>query len=264
MQIEGLGGGVMLLVAAALWFVYLLPTWLRRREYLATERNAVRLQQTIRVMAEAAEVPPAVARERAARERLAEEKARAAAAPAPEVRTGNVRGARRTATLVLLASVVVALVASASSAWMLVAGCVGAGATAVMLLGTLATTRQVERVQVEVPVVRERVERTAQSSARRAPTTSARQWTPVPVPKPLYIDTPAPQTVAGSVDHVAAMRRAAAEAELALRDAPTVVPIEKRPAASAPSRFASMGRIEAAQTQAPTDLDAVLRKRRAG
>src|SRR6188474_857237 len=51
------GGGVLLALAAGLWLVYLIPSWLRRREYLATERNAVRLQQTLRVLAETAEVP---------------------------------------------------------------------------------------------------------------------------------------------------------------------------------------------------------------
>ena len=60
MELTGLGGGIMLAIAAVLWLVYLLPTWLRRREYLATERNAVRLQQTIRVLAETAEVPAPV------------------------------------------------------------------------------------------------------------------------------------------------------------------------------------------------------------
>ena len=50
----------MLALAAGLWLVYLIPTWLRRREYLATERNAVRLQQTLRILAESAEVPAAV------------------------------------------------------------------------------------------------------------------------------------------------------------------------------------------------------------
>ena len=57
---EALGGGVMVAFAAALWVVYLMPTWSRRRHYLATERNAVRLQQTLRVLAETAEVPEEV------------------------------------------------------------------------------------------------------------------------------------------------------------------------------------------------------------
>jgi len=67
-----LGGGVLLAVAAALWLVYLVPNWLRRSEYLATERNAVRLQQTIRVLAETAETPEAVRLETAAKARALE------------------------------------------------------------------------------------------------------------------------------------------------------------------------------------------------
>src|SRR5690606_25708013 len=45
MGFEGLSSSVVIVLAAVLWLVYLVPTWLRRREYLSTERNAVRLQQ---------------------------------------------------------------------------------------------------------------------------------------------------------------------------------------------------------------------------
>ncbi|ODA89893.1 hypothetical protein ATY41_11805 [Leifsonia xyli subsp. xyli] len=55
-----MGGGVVVALAAALWLAYLVPLWLRRREYLATERNAVRLQQTLRILAETAELPDEV------------------------------------------------------------------------------------------------------------------------------------------------------------------------------------------------------------
>jgi len=54
------GGGLVIAVAAVLWLAYLTPSWRRRREYLATERNAVRLQQTLRIMAETAETPEEV------------------------------------------------------------------------------------------------------------------------------------------------------------------------------------------------------------
>ncbi|GAA1792932.1 hypothetical protein [Agromyces lapidis] len=63
-----IGGGVLVAVAAALWIAYLLPNWLRRRQYLATERNAVRLQQTLRILAETAETPEPVVVEATARE----------------------------------------------------------------------------------------------------------------------------------------------------------------------------------------------------
>ncbi|WP_431245282.1 hypothetical protein [Leifsonia xyli] len=62
-----MGGGVIVAVAAALWLAYLVPVWLRRREYLATERNAVRLQQTLRILAETSELPDEVRMEATAR-----------------------------------------------------------------------------------------------------------------------------------------------------------------------------------------------------
>lgn len=62
-----MGGGVVVALAAALWLAYLVPVWLRRREYLATERNAVRLQQTLRILAETSELPEEVRLEATAR-----------------------------------------------------------------------------------------------------------------------------------------------------------------------------------------------------
>ncbi|TAM66194.1 MAG: hypothetical protein EPN48_17785 [Microbacteriaceae bacterium] len=63
-----LSGGVVVLLAAVLWLAYLLPTWLRRREFQATERNAVRLQQTLRILAATSELPDEVRVEATARE----------------------------------------------------------------------------------------------------------------------------------------------------------------------------------------------------
>jgi hypothetical protein len=63
-----LSGGVVIALAATLWLAYLLPTWLRRRDYLNAERNAVRLQQTLRILAETAEAPEEVRVEATARE----------------------------------------------------------------------------------------------------------------------------------------------------------------------------------------------------
>jgi hypothetical protein len=62
-----MGGGVVVAIAAALWLAYLIPVMLRRREYLATERNAVRLQQTLRILAETSELPDEVRVEATAR-----------------------------------------------------------------------------------------------------------------------------------------------------------------------------------------------------
>ncbi|QWT23864.1 hypothetical protein KPL76_14540 [Subtercola sp. PAMC28395] len=67
MTSDWLGGGLIIGLAAVLWLIYLLPTWFRRNEYLATERNVVRLQQTLRILAETSEVPDEVRVEASAR-----------------------------------------------------------------------------------------------------------------------------------------------------------------------------------------------------
>ena len=61
------GGGIVFAIAAALWVVYLIPTYLRRRNFDATERNAVRMQQTIRALAETTDVPEEIRVEASAR-----------------------------------------------------------------------------------------------------------------------------------------------------------------------------------------------------
>ncbi len=58
----------MVAIAALLWFLYFVPTWMARREYLDTERTATRLQQTLRIMAETAELPDQVRVEVSARD----------------------------------------------------------------------------------------------------------------------------------------------------------------------------------------------------
>ena len=69
-----LGGGVIVLVAALLWLVYLLPSWASRRQYDAAERNAVRLNQALRVLAETSETPEEVRLELNARTALAQQR----------------------------------------------------------------------------------------------------------------------------------------------------------------------------------------------
>ena len=71
---SALGGGVIFVVAAILWTVVLVPAWVRRREFRVSERNAIRLQRTLRVLAETAEVPEEVRVEATARQALAHEK----------------------------------------------------------------------------------------------------------------------------------------------------------------------------------------------
>ena len=68
------GGGVIVFVAVALWLVYLLPSWHSRHQYTSAERNAVRLNQAIRVLAETSETPREVQLELTARTALAQQK----------------------------------------------------------------------------------------------------------------------------------------------------------------------------------------------
>ncbi|MFT4220789.1 MAG: large exoprotein [Microbacterium sp.] len=69
-----LGGGVIVLVAVLLWLVYLLPSWHSRHQFNAAERNAVRLNQALRVLAETSETPEEVRLELNARTALAQQR----------------------------------------------------------------------------------------------------------------------------------------------------------------------------------------------
>jgi hypothetical protein len=306
MEISGLSSGVMLALAAGLWLVYLVPSWLRRREYLATERNAVRLQQTLRVLAESAEVPVEVraetsarsvatfqrslrqqqaladavakardaAAERTASRQLVEaQPALAAVVNSRSVATRRLRRTRTATTLIFFASVatlvvqvgfVVATGLAAGAPAVLAFSAVGA-VTSFAMLGRLATISRARAAAYAQPPVR--VTQRSAPVARQTVAAPAVQkaWTPVPVPKPLYLSKPAPEPVRIVADEVAAeLRAAAAVAEEKLRAAqaaaaaPAVEPIP----ITRPSRFAAMGIVEETTTAAP-DLDAVLRRRRA-
>ncbi len=69
-----LSGGVIVLVAVLLWLLYLLPSWRGRFQYDAAERNAVRLNQALRILAETSETPSEVHLELNARTALAQQK----------------------------------------------------------------------------------------------------------------------------------------------------------------------------------------------
>lgn len=69
-----LGGGVIVLVAVVLWLVYLLPSWHGRHQFNAAERNAVRLNQALRVLAETSETPQEVRLELNARTAMAQQR----------------------------------------------------------------------------------------------------------------------------------------------------------------------------------------------
>jgi len=202
------GGGILFAVAAVLWLAYLVPNWLQRREYIASERNAVRLQQTIRVLAETAEAPEALRLENAAKARIAasrltKQQVLAEARAAVDVRAAAAARLRRTrlaVTAVLVAALVVlgwqgwlavtAGVAAASGIVAVIAALVAVGAGALQHgINTTARERAARAAAEErarrAEVARERVSRAPQRRVRQAPSSPSRTWTPQPLPQPL-------------------------------------------------------------------------------
>lgn len=285
----------MLALAAGLWLVYLVPSWLRRREFDATERNAVRLQQTLRVLAETSEVPRAVRAETTARsvveqqkvlkqhQQVADAAARARAAAAARVAarelaavqpTGvavvaaqslaarRLRRTRAVTSLVLLAALVavgigVPLLLQGVT-WLVVALGGVVAVTSIALLGRLSVVSRARATVTAAAPVRVARRTVSAPVAEEEPIAVERSWTPVGIPKPLYQSRAvAPQPSFDAAAVVAEMRAAAAASDAALRAAASAPEV----APIERSRFASMGLVDAVPTQAP-DLDAVLRRRR--
>jgi hypothetical protein len=299
---SGASTAIMLAAAAVLWFLYLMPTWFRRRQYLATELNATRLQRTIRIMAETAEVPEVVrveanAREVAQRERLVRQEQRRVAAAArfktqaaivrarpaaaaESVTRLRMRRARRLATLLTMTG----LVAGLLQVWLMVTTGALLGSWVVLaasgtsfilgsrMQGMLNRRSALLRVAASPRRATAWREQSLEADADR------RGWTPVPVPKPLYLERAEPPRVAASaVDAEALMRAAAAEAERALRAAHAEPEVVRFPAASTvaeersagsrreprpANRYAQMGIVDPGASHA-IDLDEALRRRRA-
>jgi hypothetical protein len=307
MEFTSIGGGVMIALAAGLWLVYLVPNWLKNREYLATERNAVRLQQTIRILAQTSELPEEVRAEAVARRAAQLAKARALQGPVAvgravtppsreQVLALSARRLRRTralTALVLLVSIIVGGVqlslivpagaAVASGTWLVFATAIIAGISASAMLSRLAEfsrSRNAERA----PAVRTAAPRRRIMLASEEPVndvSSKVSWTPVPVPKPMYLTRSNAPAAVVAARHAAAidreLRQAVESAEQALRAnavAPGAATREAEPAreaprapakpvavpAAAPNRFSGMGIVDI-QGGAP-DLDAALARRR--
>jgi hypothetical protein len=285
-----LGGGAIIAFAAALWLLVLAPSWVRRRQYLNTERNAVRLQQTLRIMAETSDVPDEVRADLTARSVVEQHRALRVAARSAETHTrsreaaaerslkrrstppprepaqraaavhAETRSRLRRARLLGTAVLVIALGATTYGAWQFVtthawmlgaAGIVGVFASLTLLqrVSTAAAAhRVVAAVDHAVSVTEEPqtfIDWQSAGEQRQRPT-----WTPVPLPKPLYLDR-AEAVAADDADHAALLAAASRQSEQALRDA--------HAAADVPT-------LEPRQAQdtspALRDLDAVLRRRR--
>lgn len=304
MGFTGLDGGIMVVLAAGLWLVYLMPTWFKRREYAALEKTNVRRQQALRVLEETAPIP---AVERVAsivsptgqvtdRDKLAEaikrsrdaQTARVASRQFAEEITAPAQAAiskarvarrlRRTrgfATLLLIAALATIITQGvlmvtggvAVGAWSILGFAAVVGVVSFAALGRLASIAR-RRASIVVTPVQARPMRTRIAEDREAARPPVATWTPVPLPKPIYLSRSEAAPFESTVDPLAALRAAALESDRALREAqesPEVSPITKpeRPAAAAASAFASMGIIARSDVSGP-DLDEALRRRRAG
>lgn len=267
MGIGSWGGGIVLGLVAVLWLVYLIPSWAKRQQYLATERNAVRLQQTLRILAQTAELPEEIRVEANAKSvataqkilrseeskreaiRRAQEAARqraitrelAATAPAlraadsePALAARRLRRTRLFSTLVLVAGVTLFVVGATGLGWLLaVAGAVAAAGSVVVLTQLAAVSKARARraiaqpSQTTAPVAqpfhdfapRDLADDDSQDHADAETERTARQWTPVAMPRPLYLRRGGARALARS-SAVASSPTSAADAD-ALREAAT-------------------------------------------
>ncbi|MEK7662719.1 MAG: hypothetical protein AAB357_00890 [Actinomycetota bacterium] len=289
------GGGIVFAIAAALWVVYLIPTYLRRRNFDATERNAVRMQQTIRALAETTDVPEEIRVEASARAVIEQKRVlrQAEAAARAQVRqaTGRAVGydeaavtAARRARRNRLASAVFLLATIAG----VVAGIVllangGSWETLAISCISFAIALVVQEVVVSVSAPAEVAPANADRFAsdvfdqgyfKAAP--AARTWTPTALPRPLHLsEGTLAQAVVQSQLAADRMRQNAQESALVermsmdqaglenLRRSVPATPVQVPVADSVTARLAGMG-VVAETESASLDLDAVLRRRRAG
>jgi hypothetical protein len=302
MGFTGLDGGIMVALAAGLWLVYLMPTWFKRREYAALEKTNVRRQQALRVLEETAPVPvvdrvasivspsgqvtdrdklaEAIKRSRDAQaarvaSRLyAEEATAPAQAASSKARlAGRLRRTRGFATLLLIAAlaaiitqgVLMLTTGVVAGSWTVLGFAAVVGVVSFAALGRLASIAR-RRASIVVAPVQVRAMRSRIAEDREAARPPIATWTPVALPKPMYLTRSEAVPVESTVDPLVSLRAAALESDRALREAqesPEVSPITKpeRPAAKSP--FREMGIVGKSDVTGP-DLDEALRRRRAG
>jgi hypothetical protein len=290
-----LGGGVIVLVATLLWLVYLLPSVHSRRQYDAAERNAVRLNQALRVLAETSETPQevrlelnartALAQQRLARQAQAEreqtaleqarvelEVARAERAAARALPAARQARARRRTRFAITLSGVLGLGLAAWGVWEVVT--TGAQLTlwsgVVLVAASGLLLRRMAAVGAR-EVARERRATVARSEPGIAPAVqdvaleqSERRWEPRDLPRPLTAS--AGSQAAAVLDVTAAqeaLRRAALDEAMRQRaDAQRPPSIAEARRAAEASEFSRMGYIDDAEIEA--HVRRLLERRAAG
>lgn len=253
------GTALLLLIAGALWLVYLVPIYLRRSEYLATERNAARLGQTLRVLAQTAETTEELtteltARDVARQQREAERKLREVSYGKDELRARRRRILRSTITLFTAIGLVGLLssIALQAAPWVTLA----LGAKTLLgltLLNTIAQVAKKSKAQAR-PERPQSAPVQARDTAR-----SQRSWSPPALPEPLSSRHAIAREASALPSREELLRQARAAAlgarpEQAAAKAERLAPV---------SQFDQMGRIEGSTASGNVDLDEVLRRRRA-
>lgn len=267
MNTGGLGTTITFVLAALLWFFYLVPSLRRKREYEATERNATRLAQTLRVLSQTVETPHEVVADLTSREVRARQRELQRIERERELRVrSEVRGynvgiaqrRRRTklsATIVGLTSIVTGTVLAVQGLWVGVV--VAAVFTGLALAALVALNRTAHVVRASAP--ESNWEQFAEETGR---------WTPNRMPP---VRTPAERQPAGAglivtaqvEADVAAKAAAEAIARQAAAAALAAAAAQPNPAA-VDDRFAAMPPIGERELQADTvlDISAALRARR--
>lgn len=272
-----LSGGVIVLVAVLLWALYFMPTWRGRHQYYSAERNAVRLNQALRVLAETSETPDEVRLELTARtalqqQRLAKrvqaEKENAelerlrseltATRRDPLVRQARARRRTRLAASAVLVAASAAIGLGiwqfiAVGGWMLAA----AGAvTASMAVGVLVRMSRIANravARVTRAAAAPRAERIAPPLHDQGPAS----WTPRTLPQPMVaVAGSRAQTAQAQIDAQDERRRAARRAELRRRaeelapPAPVVLPAASAVSDAGDSPYARMGVVDDSEIEA--------------
>ena len=298
-----LGGGIVFAISAVLWLVYLVPALWRKHTFDATEKNAVRLNQTLRALVETSEAPQELRLEATARAvaqqqrilRKAEAQARRQLRAstwrslAPEMQAARVTPATRangapagtratpvtrsrkrdrmSASVVLLVSLAAvgwgAVEFVANGQWGFVAGGLFGVVTASLILRNIAPGRA-RKSQV--------AQQESRPARRRSPDQVARAnsgWVPASIPAPLTsrAGSLARTTVEAQRAHEQLLRDAAIDAAVAAHTdvvQPAVEPVSQPAAALVErERLASMGLI-GNTGDVELDLTEALRRRRTG
>ncbi len=272
-----LSGGVIVLVAVLLWALYFMPSWRGRHQYYSAERNAVRLNQALRVLAETSETPDEVRLELTARtalqqQRLAKrvqaekenaelERLRselAATRRDPVVRQAR---ARRRTRLTASAVLVIALAALGLGIWQFIAAGAWMLAAVGAVMTALAAVVLVRMAQVARRAAGHVARADAAPQAERIPPPLHDQgpasWTPRPLPQPMMaVAGSRAQAARAQIDAQDERRRAARRAELRRRAEelsppdPVALPAASGVPDAGDSPYARMGLVDDSEIEA--------------